>query len=101
MKLLSWLVFFLLFVCREQVEGQQVCIEKYKPAINHELFFTLYALETDSNGYVYLATDNGIFVYNGSVVEKHKVILTQVTLSTYTRILRSEFGPFLTMVKYI
>ena len=72
MKLLSWLVFFLLFVCRNQVEGQQICIEKYKPAIDHELFFTLYALETDSNGYVYLATDNGIFVYNGSVVEKQQ-----------------------------
>ena len=64
------LLFFIAFY--GEIQGQQICIEKYKPAANHELFFLLYALECDSDGYVYLATDNGIFVYNGNTLEKHK-----------------------------
>lgn len=29
----------------------------------------IYSLETDTNGYIYIATDNGLYIYNGAEIE--------------------------------
>jgi hypothetical protein len=48
--------------CRER------CIEKIGYHSSKGAFNTIYALEADSNGYVYLATDVGMYFYNGKEI---------------------------------
>ncbi len=69
LKFLWLYVVFIFF--KLNVYAQEICVEKIKSKKNTDFFSAAYAIELDSLGYIYLATDNGIFYYNGNTLLKY------------------------------
>lgn len=51
--------------------AQEICVDKIYARNNTDVFSAAYAIETDSLGYTYIATDNGIFYFDGKYLKKY------------------------------
>lgn len=51
-------------------------VEKINTKDNNVFYKSIYSIETDDKGYVYLATDNGIYIYDGTSISIYNEKLT-------------------------